>query len=218
MVVVSLDRHTADKLLDRLPAQEADGIRAQIMSLSTLESEEHDAAIHNFLHPVAPEVAFESSQSSELEQQDFQRKTAGFDSSGNVGDESSIKELSRVDNESIAMAIHHERISIMVALLVSLPRDRGAAVLRLLPQEKQTQIVAVMSTGVRANQEAVTAIADIICEQHAAMQTQPTPNDQHHDALQAILSELSPQERHTMLQGLEKENPVLAQRLARGSL
>jgi flagellar motor switch protein FliG len=210
IVVASLERQSADDILERLPETQARAIRDELVLLDELIPSERDDAIREFLETrPSDHVSVDAEIPRELES----LNPASQLTAGPLVGNSSLDDLLAQDDESIALAVMHERTSVVAALLAAVPGKRAAAVLRRLPTDLQSRVVTVLNLGVASNPVAVDIIADQICDKQAELIADQRLGMHHRDALQAIFDELTPEERIEMLCDLEKENPVLAQRL-----
>lgn len=211
MIVSSLDRQAADEVLDRLPPEQSQAIRRELIALDECDHAERDRAIDDFLRTAEREefttLAIDFND-------DLSPKAAAAPSRPeSPRPASSLQDLLRQSDETIAAALVHERASVGAALLNAIPGRRAASILGRLPVKQQSRIVAVLNLGVSARPEVLEVVADAICDKQAQLATSDKLGMHHHDALQAIFDQLSPEERARMLDDLEHENPLLAQRL-----
>ena len=200
LILAGLDSCAIDAVIDRLPEQHAAAIRHELMTLDQLDPEEQNEAIAAFVaRQETPEVANVSTPNVAP---DRLMPPAG----------SALSDLLAQNDEAIAMHLYHERSSIAAALVNAFPKDRAAGTLRHLPAAMRSRVLIQLNLGVQTKSHVVEMLADRICDRQAYLD-QGKLNASHQDALQAIMDELSPEERLQMLKDLEKENPLLARRL-----
>ena len=211
MIVSSLDRQSADEVLERLPEDQSQAIRDQMISLNELSPSERDRVIDDFLRAradVDPNTRpFGHSTNS---------STWSAVSQGNPAPlvtTSSFQELLLQEDDVIATAIAYERTSVVAGLLNAMPGKRAASVLRRLPVKLQSRAVAALNLGITTKQPMIDVVSDKICDKQAESNATVQLSMHHRDALQAIFDELSSEERAKMLGDLEQEHPMLAQRL-----
>ena len=175
IVVASLDRASADSLLERMPEERARAIRDEIMRLDELPTPERQATIDAFLvtqHTDAnPDLSIDSVMIATAATEELTPDQSGENA---VEQTNTITELLNHDDESIASEILHERTSVIAALLSFVPGKRGAAILRLLPSERQAQIVRCLNAGVAPGGVAISLIAEQICRPTSGNRWNPT--------------------------------------------
>ncbi len=206
LVLAKLDRAARNAVLERMPVEQAACIRNELVMLLPSDYENQDDAIREFL--------LSRNQASERIDVDFSEPRCIETLAPVVAGSSSLQDLLRHPDESISTLLVHERATAVAALLSSLPGDRAAGILKMLPSQLRARVVACWDPCINANSRAVDAIAEWICDHLTESNIGPTVAMQQHSALKAILDEFEPSERESMLQDLAKENPLLAKRLA----
>ena len=199
LVVVNLDRNAADALLDRLPPEQAQAVRDEILLLEELSDSETHQAIDSFLTSSAgnePETNSPADEPKSCLQETF------------VGS-ATVNELLQNDDTKIANVLRHERAAIVASLLRCLPQSRAANLLRLLPPNFRVRVFAQLNSCHAAPEKLVDVVADRICEQLACV----LDVAEQVDALLGIFKELPPDEQKEMLVSLESEDPNLANKL-----
>ena len=235
LLIAKLDRQSADELLERMPSDQSQAIRNAVLELEEFNDSECDQAIVDFLdenddepieqvpaedierHTFDAGTHIESSAAAvvTLDPECSQHSDAGSDRSTADAVPSSfcstsLEEMLQHDDMAIAHVIQHERSSIVAALLRSTPQKRAANLLRLLNAELQTRVLSHLHVSQHVSPETVEIIADCICDQLAS---DATTEAERIDGLLGIFRELPEGEQEVMLQSLQRENPVLAQRL-----
>lgn len=214
IVIASLTRESADAVLDRLPEAHARAVRDELVRIDVVEPNEQESAIGEIVSMrQACQDSYDSEPSREIEDADV---TCHEPPPRAVGG-SFLDDLLVQDDTSIACALVHERTSVVAALLGAVPGKRAASILRQFPDDLQARVVTALNFRAAANQLAVEVVADRLCDRHAEFVGAQRLGLQHNDALQAIFDELTEEERAEMLRGIEKENPMLAQRLIASS-
>jgi len=208
LVLAKLDRTARDTVLDRMPTEQATQLRGALLSLDPSDYDTQETAVRDFL--------LSRSQASERVEVDFSEPPIRDVTPSPVvaTTSSSLHDLLRHTDESITSLLLHERATTVAALLSSLPGERAAGILRLIPSQLRARVVAIWDAGISANMRAVDAIAEWICDHLTESNIEPTVAMQQHSALKAILDQFGPSEREELLQDLAKENPLLAKRLA----
>ena len=210
LIIASLDRNAADAVIDRMPDKQARAIRDELIAIHSLNASEQEAEIQAFLASNRSEALENiTKQPSSPESLQWGASTAHAAPAAN----SSLHDLLQHTDEEIASNVMHERTSVVTAIVHALPKDRAAGVLRLLPANLQSRVIEQLNLGICTSPSVVDVIADCVCDRQAELDSSPRLNAGHQDALQAIMNELSPAERRHMIHDLERQNPLLAQRL-----
>jgi|GEM_PF-5433168 len=202
LVVAKLDRDAADDLLERMPDEHARAIRDELAFLDDTDANDAEHVIEEFLETTGGKA--ETILDSETERHATLPIPVQCSST-------SLAELTRHDDEKIAEAIRYERATIVAALLRSMPQRQAAKVLQRLPPSTQWLVLNHLNRGQLANETIVEVIADRICE--LLSQARMESVEPQIDALHGIFCELDNRQQESMLQTLEVEQPMLAQRL-----
>ena len=202
LVVAKLDRDAADDLLERMPDEHARAIRDELAFIDDADANDAEHVIEDFL---------ETAVSCEEAVLDVETERLATFPIPTQSSSTSLEELTRYDDAKIAEAIRYERATIVAALLRSMPQKRAANVLQLLPPSTQWLVLNHLNRGQLASVAVVEVIADRICELLSPVRVESV--EPQIDALFGIFRELDASEQNSMLQSLEMEQPMLAQRL-----
>lgn len=210
IIIASLDREAADEVIDRMPDDQARAIRNELVAIQSLNAGEQEAEIQAFLASgnsgASEQLGIPMSRLAPTEWSEPILRSS-------LEANSSLHDLLQHSDDQIAVNVMHERTSVVAAMACALPNDRAAGVLRLLPAKLQSRVLEQLNLGICTDPSVVDVIADRVCDRQAETDSSPRLNTGHQDALQAIMNELSSAERRQMIRDLERENPMLAQRL-----
>ena len=163
LVVASLDRDTADRLLDQFAPDRAQTIRDAVLSLTHVEAAESRLAIHEFLGLTADRIRV--SKQAEPDRATVPTVTSVERSKSNrearrglEADWLSLPAIDRASECVVAKCLREELPQAIARALAQLPTHRASEVVSFLPADQQAQVLERM---VELDPSASSEFADI---------------------------------------------------------
>lgn len=143
LIIASLDRETADRLLDQMPDTSSRMVRNMLLELSSIDRQEQQAAIHDFLSRDLSSIACQPTNriSSERWNAGPRESRGSVNITPSPSGDDLVGALERAPERTIADCLRQETPQAIAVALASLPTDRASEVISHLPNELQTEVL-----------------------------------------------------------------------------
>jgi flagellar motor switch protein FliG len=210
IIVATLDRQSADAMLDRMSPEKAEAIRRTILSLHDVDDREEEGVLREFL------------STDRLEGGDPRGATAPWAEADNhhplpppvtPGDRGLATALEQFSDEALVGFLQYERVQTIAVLLARLPRPRAARVIALLGRDRQWEVVRALASSARASHEVIEEIEREIESWLGRNRREAPRNHTDLDQVQEILGGIAPPQQQQLLEDLARQDPLLANQL-----
>jgi flagellar motor switch protein FliG len=149
LLVASLDRDAADRLLDQLPADRAQAVRHAVFGLVHVDRGEQQSVIRDFLNEDSREhaesaivaIPMPESTTRPARRRAAARSTLQATAPGEGEPETGARPIERASERLIAECLSDEMPQTIAVALAQLPTERASEVVAHLPATLQTQVL-----------------------------------------------------------------------------
>jgi len=225
ILIASLDRHTADALLEQFGPREAELLRRAIVELDDFAPVEQQQVIDEFFR-IAPQATKTPSAASargdegvELDAALAQRlhlpslENAAPPSGSRPSQHAPFRFLEEADAAEIADVLGREHPQTAVVVLAHLPPERAAGVLAHFPATLQSELLGRLADLDQTDPEVLAEIERVLQAWFSQTSSQRRRRAAGAAAVNQILSASDPQSRRRILSNVAGVDPLLAARL-----
>ena len=210
ILVASLDRQTADSLLDALPSAKATEVRQAIMSLAEIDPAEQQSVIHEFLagERIREDMALQAETSPPACDE-----AVAVDSPALVDQPPEQVPLHECNVARLSRLLRHEQPLTIAACLSRLTPTQAVAVVQNLPRDVRGAVLKRTAELQAADPE---ALAEIESELNQLLQQDIEHQTKTSDGiarLQAMFHHLDSSDRQVLVDDLSQHDRQLATRL-----
>ena len=223
ILVATLDKPLAERLLADLPAREEDAVRKMVERLGEIDPEEYRAVVADFRQGLAPPpktateplqtkmdgVELDPSLLARIADDDFSAAMPEIQQSA-----SPWQTLSDADASTLVEMLSAEQPQTIAVVLSRLETSRSAELLTKLSPTLQTEVLTRLADLDPADEQTLEVVASQLAQWLKGHQQRRQRMDAGRDLVQRILQETPDSQRAVLLTRLSKQNPVLAGNLS----
>lgn len=216
VLVLALDERTADALLDQMPAETAQRVRAAVMELGDVPAAEQEAVLAEFLRGQAPQRPA-SNPTADVE---LQLSSAGEEAASMSAPQSApiasggrFDFLRYVPSRAISRALDGEHEQTIALVISRLDADLAAQVLEQLPPEQATSVLERLAWLEEPAEEVLDEIERHLRAALAAYVGASRGTSSSLAGVKALVGAMDLAARERILAGLGQRNCLLAREL-----
>jgi flagellar motor switch protein FliG len=196
VLITALDTEAADRLLDQMGPEQATKVRNAIMQLGTISDEEQEVALAEFFghsstdnHEVEWEISEQALALSASTSPGYQ---AAANPAFDVPSPGQFEFLSMVPMAELYQFFQREHPQTIALVIVLLPAEQGAELVRQFNQELQAEIIERLEYGFEAEPEVIAEVEQALRKAFARYVRSSEMHPQRREHIAAILKRLAP--------------------------